>query len=581
MAKSGGANYRDRALAAAAVGLVCLFACMFADASAAAGDTHTAPARGIDQLADAPRAKVEYQIMVGELALANGDALGAAKAYHEALAHAHGHAPALAKRATQIALAANRSDLAYHAARTWARLSSHDTKAQRAAVRLAFVNKDSNGIRQFAPPLIASADSSRAGYRLLAKILSDRPDQAGLALQAMQKLAERHADQAAPQYALGRLALNYNRIDMAATAADKAASDAPDWAQASLLQAAIDVRRGQPDAAQKRVDALKGSARERAEYHLALARLLLQAGAEAEGLATFKRAVAIDGDFNDARYGLGLVALSQDELDTADAQFKKLYKSGSHADDAAFYRGVVAERRDHADKAIGWYKKVSDGDHVFEARVRTAQLTCEQGDLDGARQQLHALFDQYPDQSTRLHAVEGSLLVRAGHPKKAVAAYNKALENASDDSDLLYARALAYEKLGRIHDAEADLKDILADDDNNPEALNALGYMLTNHGTDYARAEDYIRKSLKAAPDNPAVLDSLGWVEYKRGHLDAARKHLEKAYKSGPDPEIAAHLGEVRWKLGDHKAARHIWHKAKTEHPHNTMLKQTIKRLTS
>ena len=582
MAKSWCANYRDRVRVLAAVGLASVLGFGVVDtpsAAAAADDTRTAPVGNIDQLASAPDAAADYQIMVGELSLLDGDTDNAAQAYVKALTYSRD--PALAKRATQISLAASRQDLAYKAAKVWARVAPNNSRAQQAAVRLAFVNKDSAGIQSFAPQLIASADTPRDGYEALAGILSDQPGQADMALAAMSKLASADPKEAAAQYALGRLALNYNRIDTAASAADKAVADAPHWSEASLLRAAIEVRQGKPDAAVKRVAALKGSNRQRAEYQVSLARMLLQAGNDSDGLAAFKRAVATDGDFAEARYGLGLVALSQGNLDTAAAQFEHLYKSGAHRDDAAFYRGVVAEKRKKDAQAIDWYKKVDDGDHQFEARVRIAQLTYEQGDLEGARDQLHQLADQYPDQSTKLHAAEGSLLVDAGQPKKALAVYDAALKDAPDDSDLLYARSLVYEKLGRIDDAEADLKHILSQDAENPEALNALGYMLTNHGTDYARAESYIRKSLKADPDNPAVLDSLGWVEYKRGHLDSARKHLEKAYKGSPDPEIAAHLGEVRWKQGDHDAARKIWHKAQAKHPDNAVLKQTIKRLTS
>lgn len=582
MAKSGCANYRNRVRIAVAIGLAGAlgFAALDAPAHAADDSTRTAPVQSIDKLASAPSAVRDYQIMLGEFALTDGDTQKAARAYARAVAHSRD--PQLAKRATQIALAANRNDLAYRAARIWAQASPDDPQAQQAAVRLAFVHKDSDGLHTFAPRLIASADSPRDGYEILAQTLGDRPGQADLALDVMNRLAAAHPEQAAAQYALGRLALNYNRLDTAAKAADKAASDAPNWPDAGLLRAAVEIRQGNSEAATQRVDALEGSDRERAEYQVALARMLLQAGVDDAGLSAFKKAVSIDGDFAEARYGLGLVAMSQGDLDTAATQFERLYSAGKHADDAAFYRGVVAEKRDHKARAIEWYKKVGDGgSHRFEARVRIAQLTYQQGDLGAARHQLQALARQHPDQSAKLHALEGGLLVDAGQPKQALDIYDSALDNAPNDNDLLYARSLVYEKLGRIDDAKADLKRILSQDADNPEALNALGYMLTNHSADYARAERYIRRSLKADPDNPAVLDSLGWVEYKRGKLDAARRHLEKAYKASPDPEIAAHLGEVRWKQGDRDGARRIWHKAEAKHPDNAVLKHTIKRLTS
>lgn len=581
MAKSGHENYRDRLRDWAVVGLASVLGFGVADTPvvAAVHDAHTAPVRQIDQLAKAPVAARDYQVMVGELSLLKGETGDAAQAYVKALAYSQD--PALAKRATQVALAANRSDLAYQAAKVWARAAANDGRAQQAAVRLAFVNKDEQGIQTFASRLVANADSPRDGYERLASILSDRPGQASMALDVMSKLAAAHPDQAAAQYALGRLALNYNHIDGAAAAAHKAVADAPDWAEASLLRAAIEIRQGKPDAAAKRVQAIKGSPRQRAEYHVALARMLLRAGNDVAGLAAFKRAVAIDGAYADARYGLGLLSLSRGDLDTAAAQFEQLYLSGAHRDNAAFYRGVVADKREHDARAIDWYKKVGDSDHRFEARVRIVQLTYDQGDLNSALDQLHQLLDEYPDQSSKLHAVEGGLLVEAGQPNKALAVYDAALKQVPDDKNLLYARSLAYAKLGRVDDAEADLRHILSQDADNPDALNALGYMLTNHSTHYARAERYIRKALKAEPDNPAVLDSLGWVEYKRGHLATARKHLEKAYKGSADPEIAAHLGAVRWRQGAHAAARRIWHKAQAEHPDNAVLKQTINRLTS
>ncbi|WP_423823318.1 tetratricopeptide repeat protein [Salinisphaera sp. SPP-AMP-43] len=525
------------------------------------------------------RARGEYQILLGELALTAGDTQRAAQAYVAALSSSED--PALAKRATQIALAANRHDLAYRAAQVWAQARPDDEQAQRAAVRLAFVNDDAKGLARAASALVASAESSRAGYEVLAQILSDKPAKADLAVSVLQKLASAHAGDAAAQYALGRLALNYNRLDVAAQAAAQAVDTDPGWAEAALLRTAIDVRQGHFERARQRVDGLSGSKNDRAQYHVALARMLLQAGKNQAGLDEFKQAVSIDPDFHDARYGLGLVALSHNALDTAATQFQQLYEADSHRDDAAFYLGVIAERREQPAKARDWYERVTEGDHAFQAEVRTAQIRYRQGDLAGARKQLHELAEQYPDQSARLHAVEGGLLVEAGQPKKALAVYNQALADQPEDGDLLYSRSLVYERLGRIEQAKADLKKILSKDDDNPAALNALGYLLTNHGHDYAVAERYIRKSLAQDPDNPAVLDSLGWVEYKQGKLTSARKHLERAYQGSSDPEIAAHLGEVRWQQGDHEAARQIWDKAMAKYPGNTTLKQTIKRLSS
>ena len=124
-----------------------------------------------------------------------------------------------------------------------------------------------------------------------------------------------------------------------------------------------------------------------------------------------------------------------------------------------------------------------------------------------------------------------------------------------DSTELLYGRSMAYERLGDIQAAKQDLETVLEREPDDARALNALGYLIANHGSDYDRAASYIQRALETEPDNPAILDSMGWVEYRRGNLDAARHYLERAYRDFADAEVAAHLGEVLWQQGQHEAA--------------------------
>lgn len=162
---------------------------------------------------------------------------------------------------------------------------------------------------------------------------------------------------------------------------------------------------------------------------------------------------------------------------------------------------------------------------------------------------------------------------------KAYELLSKALQRMPKAPELLYERALVSDNLGNIGNAERDLKLVLKEKPGDAQALNALGYTLTNRTGRHQEALGYIEKALKSEPDNPIILDSLGWAQYKLGRLEAALKTLQKAYALLPDPELAAHLGEVLWKLGKKDEAQAVWDKALAESPEHDVLRETMRRL--
>lgn len=518
----------------------------------------------------------EYHVLAGEMAIQRGDRVLAAREYADAVRFSKD--PTLAERATRISVYADQSADAYQAAKVWSDGARQSVEAQRAATRLAFVAGDADGAMRYAQRLVGAAPSPDMGYRMVAEVFAGEPAQADLAIHTLQRMAKADAKSAPAEYALGRVALGYNRMATASTAAAAAQTLDPDWADAVLLRAGVLIRQGKVEAAERQIDALPGSASKRARYHASLARLLLQAGNNKSGRDEFKRAVAIDASYSDARFGWALVSLGLGDMDVAKTQFKHLYDQHNRADDAAYYLGAIAEEGKHYVRAQHWYQRAQNGRHAFEAQLRAAQMIYRQGRLQVARERMAQLRETYPGRAGTIRAAESDLLLDAGKTEQALAVINAGLKTNPDNSDLLYGRSLIYERMGRVKAAEADLQAMLAEDSHDPRALNALGYMLTNHSTDYSRAHDLIARALKADPDNPAVLDSMGWVQYKLGQLDKARANLEKAYKGDPEAEVAAHLGEVRWQQGDHEAARRIWHDAASKAPDNTVLQDTIKR---
>lgn len=150
---------------------------------------------------------------------------------------------------------------------------------------------------------------------------------------------------------------------------------------------------------------------------------------------------------------------------------------------------------------------------------------------------------------------------------------------APDDAELVYDQAMLAEKAGQPDTMEKLLRQVIARQPEYHHAYNALGYSLADRGVRLDEAKQLILKALEFAPNDPFIMDSLGWVEFRLGNKADARKHLEVAFKARPDVEIAAHLGEVLWSMGDRDGATRVWKEGQRASPDNDTLKETLKRL--
>ena len=332
------------------------------------------------------RANYEYHVLAGEMAIQRDNREVAAREYVAALQYSNN--AELARRASRIALYAGDMVLAYRATRAWAAAEQDSIEAQRTATRLALINEDASGLNVYAPALVRASASPDIGYRLLADVMSGQQNQADIAVAALSRIAERDSDSAAAHYALGVLALRYGRNDVAERAASRALALDPDWNEAILLQAGVWIRNGQRGRAQALVAQLPGNDATRAEYHMALARLLVEADQDEAALDEFQRALDQQPGNADARYGLAILSLSVGDLDRARDVFRGLYDSGERVDDTAYYLGTIAEQGDDFVEAQRWYQRVDNGEHAFDAQVRAARMMYRQDNLAGARRRL-------------------------------------------------------------------------------------------------------------------------------------------------------------------------------------------------
>jgi len=276
---------------------------------------------------------------------------------------------------------------------------------------------------------------------------------------------------------------------------------------------------------------------------------------------------------------LGFLEFQAGNLDLAGRYFVELVGTGLFVPDALFYLGSIAELDGDMDSAVSFYSQISSGDNLVPARVRLAFILYRLGKTEEALDSLEQVAMTDPSSSVDLASARGELLMRMDRFDEALALYNHELQRYPGDEGLLYSRAFLYERMDRVDDSLRELEALLKENPDDPVALNALGYTLADRTDRYEEAYGYIKRAYDLAPDNPAIVDSMGWVEYRMGRNEAAIEHLRRAWTLSRDPEIAAHLGEVLWQSGDRDAAEEIWFESLAENPESQVLQSVIDRL--
>lgn len=522
--------------------------------------------------------KQMYDILLGEIAGQRGKVNDAAQRYLDAAQISDD--PRVAQRAMQIALYAHDEQRAVQAAERWLQLQPNSLEPRQALSMLYLrAGRSDDSIAQF-DHIVSSTPKVGVGpvYIQIALLLSREPDKAA-ALKVMRGLVAKHPRQPYAQLALSQLAAMAPDLPLAEQAVARALQLKPEWIDALVLRARIQAEQGQTDAALSGMRHALAAHPMNTELRLNYARLLVQLKKPKEARAQFQQLGRQVPNNADVQFALGLLALEAGDSTEATRYFKRLLKLGKHQDEARYYLGRIAEDKRLYPQALDWYGQVEQGEHQLDAELRIAALLAKRGDVDAALGRLHALQELNPAMATRITLAEGEILVSAQRPAQAMALYDQALQREPDNNDLRYARALLAEKMNRLDLLESDLRAILKRDPNNALALNALGYTLADRTSRYAEAEQLIKRALAQLPNDPAVLDSMGWVEFRLGHMADALKYLHQAYRINNDAEIAAHLVEVLNASGDQAGARALGTKAQKLDPDNAALKRVMQRL--
>lgn len=558
---------------------------LIAAALFAGGNVHAAepaepddpPAAGLPALELTP--KILYRHLLAEIAGQRGQMGAAAELYLDLARETRD--PRIVRRAAEIALHSRRLDIAAPAAKLWSEVEPASNQAKQTYIG------------------ILAAQGQYAELQLLvADLLAAEPELIGPNLLHLNRLFARGGDRQAIRAVIDNLTAPYLQRPEAHYARALAAADAqemaaargevgralelkPDWEAAALLRSQLTPDRAEALMLLGNFVAANPGAR---DARLALARALVSDKRYQEARREFS--ILLDQGARDpARNGdvvFAVAVLSLQLGDTAEAEkhLRQLVDIGhGEIDKARYYLGQIAEDRKGWDEALQWFSQVGHGDHYLPARLHAANVLARQGKLDEARATLVATQTDKPRERAQLLTGEAQLLREAGRHADAHAVLAAGLEAIPDQPELLYETALLAEKLGRIDELESRLRRLLKLQPDNAHALNALGYSLADRNIRLPEARSLIEQALALAPNDPFILDSKGWLLFRLGDLPAALDVLSTAFGIRPDPEIAAHLGEVLWTLGRQSEARDTWDKARRDHPGNEALAETIKRL--
>lgn len=239
----------------------------------------------------------------------------------------------------------------------------------------------------------------------------------------------------------------------------------------------------------------------------------------------------------------------------------------------------IAEQRKDFAAADDWLKRIDNPQDLLNAQIRRAAIMARQGKLDEARELIRSQPERLPTDARLKVAAEVQLLRAGKQYKEAYALLTEAIASNPDDLDFIYDLAMVAEKLGNIDEMERLLRGIITAKPEHQHAYNALGYSLADRNTRLPEARQLILKALEFAPNDAFINDSLGWVEFRSGNYQLALEILQAAYKTRPDAEIAAHLGEVLWTIGRRDEATAIWKEGASINAENETLTETLQRL--
>lgn len=516
--------------------------------------------------------------IMAELAIQRGQNEEALEAY-VALAQDTGNL-SIIQRAMRLATFLRNSRVALEMGELWLSKEPDSTDArQMMAVQLVFTGRYGDAMDQMSWLLDRGVDID---FRLI-PARSANDTNAALILDALiadfQELLQRHPDTQSLRLGLAMLYEQNQQIqeayDLVAVLARETNNDAEVVMQEVRLLELLD----QGELAQRRLEEALQANPEHKQLRFLYGRKLISEERYRDAKDQFTLLVEQDPRDFDMVYSLALLCMEVNMFEEARGYLQRLVANGQKLDDAHYYLGFIDAQENRPDAAIAHYLQVKSGNNFLQALRNLTELMVQAGRYPEVQAHLQNARFRNADYNITLLGMEASILIEQRQFDAAATLLDSAIGAFPNNIQLLFQRSVLHQEQNDLAAMEADLRKVIALDPANPVAYNSLGYTLADRTDRYQEAYDLIRKAVELAPNDPAIIDSLGWAQFKLGMLDEARTNLERAYELFPDPEVAAHLGEVYWVLGERAAANRIWRNALEVQPDSEFVLNAMERL--
>jgi Tfp pilus assembly protein PilF len=574
--KSRSARFRGILVAWLCIGLICACAApprQGEEKAATPPDTEPPVA---EPSGEPTSEEVMYRVFAGEYLGAEGDLQGAVGEYLEAALASDD--PAIARRATRVAFAAEAWQQATMAADRWALLEPDNVAAHESAAAAMLQVGDYIGAEYQIMRILDLMEDSTEGWLLVSGLLAQSGDPA-LADATLEHILDQRESASSGDvfFARSQLALRSGNLRQAFELARKAVEENPKRIEFLTWAGRLALNLKLPETGLEYIRRAWQIDPESHDLALAYADLLARTG-DPDGARRVMREMSQTPDVMLSRILFEIAAADREAAAALFEDFEAM--EFDDTEEKAYFQAQAAEALDYRRKAIELYGLIKTGDRALGAAIRRAELLALEGDMATARRELAELrleADELTIEESWL--AEARILREAGDRDQAFRLLDKAVQQLPHSVPILYTRALMAAELGWVDLAERDLRVILGEQPENAAALNALGYTLADQTERYDEAEALIRQAYILQPNEPSIIDSMGWIAYRQGRLAEAEEFLRRAWRLDRNPEIAAHLGEILWQRGEKEQAVETWREGQAIDSGNPVLLETLERL--
>ena len=528
-----------------------------------------------------------YQLLVAEFAVQYNQLPLAIKNYLEIAYRTHD--PEIIQRTITIATRARDWKRGTEAARFWVSIRPNEVDAHQALAFMLLRSGSPDEVMaelQWMVTSLEEQDPSGRGFDAVSKLLT-RESNKVLAIQIMRRIVDKHSNNAYAQFGLANLlASDQHAWRESIPLYHYALELAPGNEQIVELYARVLQRDNRIEDALTVIGRFLERNLDATDARMVYAQILIVAKKDEQALQQLRKIHAQTPDAAEVNYAMGLLLAQTEQLDEAEQAFKRLIHIPERRYAAWYHLAQIHAIQNRVEDALQAYKHVNRGQYRLNAQIQIAILLADQGDLNAARAHLQGITVHHVQEKVNVYRVEATILSDWKKYAEAMQVYNKALLLSPDNDKLLLERAMLAEKLDDLDSLERDLLSIIEKNPDHVDALNSLGYTLADRTTRYDEALGYIQRAYRIDPDSYYIIDSMGWIMYRLrryqealGFLRQAVIQQDKVNPNRVDQEIAAHLGEVLWVIGNKAEAQQVWDAALEHQPDNELIINTKKRL--